>query len=117
MDQFYLDGLGTNDFNPYCIEFSSLFCRSYLGWDQAGLWQGAFRISDFFSLIVSSILGVLILPQLSKLTYDEAFYNTLWRSLTCVFIFSFLSISFFYAFTSILIHWVLSSSFLLIADQ
>ncbi|NLO24504.1 MAG: oligosaccharide flippase family protein [Fibrobacter sp.] len=102
---------------PIVLSLVRSFVGHTLGWDQAGLWQGAFRISDFFSLIVSSILGVLILPQLSKLKNEKAFYNTLWRSLTCVFIFSFLSISFFYAFKTILIQWVLSSSFLPIADQ
>ncbi len=43
--------------------------RSFLGktfgWDAAGFWQGAVRISDLFNVGFSSILGVVLLPRLS----------------------------------------------------
>ena len=35
------------------------------GWEAAGMLQGCWRISDFFSLAVSSALGVWILPRVS----------------------------------------------------
>ena len=58
-----------------------MFVRSYLakqfGWDAAGLWQGAVRISDFFNVGFSSILGVVLLPRLSAATSSEEFHRTL----------------------------------------
>lgn len=46
-----------------------LCIRSFLGnsfgWDAAGFWQGAVRISDLFNVGFSSILGVVLLPRLS----------------------------------------------------
>ena len=41
--------------------------------DAAGIWQGVYKISDFFASIFSAILGVLILPRISREMTREAF--------------------------------------------
>lgn len=58
-----------------------MFVRSFLGknfgWDAAGFWQGAMRISDFFVVAFSSMLGVVLLPRLSAAISREDFFKTL----------------------------------------
>ena len=46
---------------------------SELGWNAAGIWQGVYKISDFFASIFSAILGVLILPRISRSMTREGF--------------------------------------------
>ena len=46
---------------------------SELGWNAAGIWQGVYKISDFFASIFSAILGVLILPRISRNMTHDAF--------------------------------------------
>lgn len=47
------------------------------GWDAAGIWQSVWRVSDFFSVAFSSVLGVLILPEVSA----ELSPAELWKKL------------------------------------
>lgn len=43
-----------------------------MGWDAAGIWQGVYKISDFFASIYSAILGVILLPRVSaSLSYVD----------------------------------------------
>lgn len=37
-----------------------------LGWEAAGLWQGAIRLSDFLSVGMMSMLSALVLPRYSR---------------------------------------------------
>lgn len=46
---------------------------SELGWNAAGIWQGVYKISDFFASIFSAILGVLILPRIRRDMTRESF--------------------------------------------
>ena len=46
-----------------------------LGWESAGLLQGCWRISDFFSLGISSALGVWLLPRLSANADSEPLWT------------------------------------------
>lgn len=65
-----------------------MFMRSFLGnrfgWDAAGFWQGALRISDFFNVAFSSVLGVVLLPRLSAAKEQIAFRQTLFSLLVRV---------------------------------
>ena len=51
---------------PLVLMFVRSFIGSELGWNAAGIWQGVYKISDFFASIFSAILGVLILPRISR---------------------------------------------------
>lgn len=57
------------------------FLGNHFGWDIAGFWQGAMRISDFLIVVFSSVLGVVLLPKLSAATSKEAFFEILKPSL------------------------------------
>ncbi len=66
----------------------AFWVRSFLGrsfgWDIAGYWQGATRISDFFNVGFSSVLGVVLLPRLAACTSSEVFRLKLSRLFACV---------------------------------
>jgi PST family polysaccharide transporter len=51
---------------PLVLMFVRSLLGAELGWNAAGIWQGVYKISDFFASIFSAILGVLILPRISR---------------------------------------------------
>lgn len=83
-----------------------------LGWHAAGLWQGAFRISDFFNVAISSVLGVLLLPKLSKLKNEIAFFKTLWSALVVVLLIAFGLIAIMIIVREPIVRLVLSEKFI-----
>jgi len=48
-----------------------IFLRNYigtnLGWDAAGYWQGVWRISETYIMLITTTLGVYYLPKLSSI--------------------------------------------------
>lgn len=58
---------------PLVLMFVRSLVGAELGWNAAGIWQGVYKISDFFASIFSAILGVLILPRISREMTREAF--------------------------------------------
>lgn len=67
--------------SPLLYLFVRSFLGNHFGWDVAGFWQGAMRISDFFVVVFSSVLGVVLLPKLSAAPSKEAFFGILKPSL------------------------------------
>ena len=93
-----------------------MFMRSYIGnhfgWDAAGFWQGALRISDFFNVGFSSVLGVVLLPRLSAATSKIEFQKTLSALLLRVMILAFVLFGFLFFVRDYLILFALSEKFL-----
>lgn len=58
---------------PMVLMFVRSLIGSELGWNAAGIWQGVYKISDFFASIFSAILGVLILPHIGPSMTRENF--------------------------------------------
>ena len=58
---------------PLVLMFVRSLIGSELGWNAAGIWQGVYKISDFFASIFSAILGVLILPRIRRDMTRESF--------------------------------------------
>ena len=92
------------------------FVRSFLGksfgWDVAGFWQGAMRISDFFNVGFSSVLGVVLLPRLSAASSPEEFHRTLKRLLAYVLAFALVAVLAMFFLRDVLIVFALSKDFL-----
>lgn len=88
-----------------------------LGWHAAGLWQGAFRISDFFNVALSSVLGVLLLPKLSKLKNEIAFFKTLWSALVVILLIAFGLIAIMIVVREPIVRIVLSEKFIGIENK
>lgn len=96
------------------------FVRSFLGrsfgWDVAGYWQGATRISDFFNVGFSSILGVVLLPRLAACTSADGFRRTLSRLLACVLSLAFAATLLMILFREWIVVFALSRDFLPLSD-
>lgn len=58
---------------PLVLMFVRSLVGTELGWNAAGIWQGVYKISDFFASIFSAVLGVLILPRISREMTRESF--------------------------------------------
>jgi len=76
---------------PLVLMFVRSLVGSELGWNAAGIWQGVYKISDFFASIFSAILGVLILPRISREmtreSFRKEFYPIFLRMIGFTFIF------------------------------
>lgn len=115
--KFALMGIIPMVFMPFVLTVNRSLIGTSLGWDQAGLWQGAFRISDLFNVGISSVLGVVLLPRLSELKKERAFFKTLWFSLLGVLLVAFCLISIMCFFREFVVQFVLSKDFLPITNQ
>ena len=103
--------------SPIILTSTRSILGESLGWHAAGLWQGAFRISDFFSVIFSSVLGVLLLPKLSKFKNETAFFKTLWSGLGFVLLIAFGLIALMIAVREPIVQFVLSEKFISIENK
>ncbi len=94
--------------------------RSFLGrsfgWDVAGYWQGATRISDFFNVGFSSILGIVLLPRLAACSSADGFHRTLKRLLACVLSLAFAATLLMFLFREWIVVLALSRDFLPLSD-
>lgn len=69
---FAMMGIIPMALTPVVLTFVRSIIGANMGWDAAGIWQGIYKISDFFASIYSAILGVILLPRVSaNLTYAE----------------------------------------------
>ena len=58
--------------NPIVLTVIRSYVGGEFGWNAAGVWQGVWKVSDFFAAGFSAILGVILLPKISdKLTKSE----------------------------------------------
>jgi len=58
--------------NPIVLTVIRSYVGGEFGWNAAGVWQGVWKVSDFFAAGFSAILGVILLPKISdKLTKRE----------------------------------------------
>lgn len=82
---FALMGLAPMLLTPLVLTAVRYALASRAGWEVAGLWQGVYRISDFFNVAVSSALGVILLPKVSQkmdsAEFKRTFYPLLLRTL------------------------------------
>lgn len=72
---FALMGLVPMVLSPIVLTVIRSMIGSTMGWDAAGVWQGIYKISDFFASIFSAVLGVIILPKVSANLTKEQFKN------------------------------------------
>ncbi len=98
--------------SPVLYFFVRSFLGNSFGWDVAGFWQGATRISDFFNVGFSSVLGVVLLPRLSSASSSEEFLRTLKRLLACVLAIALVAVLAMFFLRDLLIVFALSKDFL-----
>lgn len=111
---------------PIVLTFVRQMLHFSQGLEIAGLWQGISKISDFFNVGISSILGIILLPKisekLSKKDFSKIFYPLLLRVLgiagivsLCLYFFKQETILFFlsesFSEASLLLPWQLLGDF------
>ena len=84
--------------------------------ESAGIWQGVMRISDFFTLAFSSVLGVILLPKFSVDSTREEFWKMFRPLLFKIFLFALFSTSLCFVFREFLVEFLLSKAFLKASD-
>ncbi len=101
---------------PLVLMFVRSLVGFELGWNAAGIWQGVYKISDFFASIFSAILGVLILPCISRdmtrESFHRGFYPIFWRMMGFTLVFCVL----LYFGRSLVVAILLSSTYAPAAD-
>lgn len=60
---------------PVVLTFIRTMVGENFGQDAAGIWQSIWKISDFFAMAMSAILGVIILPRVSKKMTKQEFWS------------------------------------------
>lgn len=57
--------------SAFCVTYVQILVRNYLsikfGWESAGYWDGVWRISSIYLMLVTVPLGVYYLPKLSEI--------------------------------------------------
>lgn len=94
--------------------------RSYIGtefgWNAAGIWQGVWKISDFFAAGFSAILGVILLPKISDKLTKKEFWSMFGPILAKMFALTFVVVALVFFFRRFVVALMLSSSYAAVAD-
>ena len=101
---------------PVVLTVMRSFVGAEFGWDAAGVWQGVWKVSDFFASGFSAILGVILLPRISgKLTKRE-FWSTFNPVLYKMFGLSLLVVALLFVCRHIVVAILLSDAYAAVAD-
>ncbi|MCK9181507.1 MAG: O-antigen translocase [Fibrobacteraceae bacterium] len=101
---------------PLSLSIVRTTLASELGADAAGIWQGASRISDFFTVGISSVLGTVLLPAVAKETSKKNFKKTFFPILLKMECLAFLGIAVMLLFRHFIVRILFSSDFSAVAD-
>ncbi|MER0325903.1 O-antigen translocase [Vibrio vulnificus] len=98
------------------VPLSHIFIRDYigdnLGWDFAGYWEAAWRLSSAYLLLVSSTFSVYFLPRLSELENKFDIRKELKKGYAFIIPFVILGAGAIYIFREIVIKLLFTSSFI-----
>lgn len=113
---FALMGIVPMVLAPVVLTFVRSIVGSSMGWNAAGIWQGIYKISDFFASLLSAALAVILLPRISdKLTKAE--FSKIFRPvLLRMVVFSAVLVLLLYVFRRPVVYLFLSSAYAGAAD-
>lgn len=101
---------------PVALSVVRSLIGSTMGWNAAGIWQGVYRISDFFASIYSAILCVILLPKISTSISKETFKKIFNPLVIRVVFLSAILVLLIYACRSLIIPLFLSNAYAGAAD-
>ncbi len=102
--------------SPVVLTFMRMTIGENLGWDAAGIWQGIWKISDFFTAFFSAILGVIILPKVSAKMAKSEFWGLFRPILLKTILLALVAVVILYFGRSLLVALMLSSAYAGAAD-
>jgi len=102
------------------VPISQMHVRDYiathLGWDKAGYWQGVWRISETYLLLVTTSLSIYYLPKLSSLKEKAEIKKELLRGYKIIMPIVITSGIGIYIFRYLIIQILFTNKFLPMAD-
>ena len=82
-----------------------------LSWEDAGIWQGAWKLSEFSQQILTNILAIYYLPALVKISDKNHLWNFVIKILIRISVISSISLGGMYLFRYELINLIFSTQF------
>ena len=113
---FALMGIVPMILTPVVLTFMRSTIGTNLGWNAAGIWQGIWKISDFFTAFFSAILGVIILPKVSAKMAKSEFWGLFRPILLKTILLALVAVVILYFGRSLLVALMLSSAYAGAAD-
>ena len=113
---FALMGIVPMILTPVVLTFMRYTIGTNLGWNAAGIWQGIWKISDFFTAFFSAILGVIILPKVSAKMAKSEFWGLFRPILLKTILLALVAVVILYFGRSLLVAVMLSSAYAGAAD-
>ena len=113
---FALMGIVPMILTPVVLTFMRSTIGTNLGWNAAGIWQGIWKISDFFTAFFSAILGVIILPKVSAKMAKSEFWGLFRPILLKTILLALVAVVILYFGRSLLVAVMLSSAYAGAAD-
>ena len=113
---FALMGIVPMILTPVVLTFMRSTIGTNLGWNAAGIWQGIWKISDFFTAFFSAILGVIILPKVSAKMAKSEFWGLFRPILLKTILLALVAVVILYFGRSQLVAVMLSSAYAGAAD-
>jgi len=92
------------------------YIATHLGWDKAGYWQGVWRISETYLLLVTTSLSIYYLPKLSSLKEKAEIKKELLRGYKIIMPIVITSGIGIYIFRYLIIQILFTNKFLPMAD-
>ena len=91
-----------------CIRY---LIANQLSWEDAGIWQGAWKLSEFSQQILTNILAIYYLPALVKISDNNDLRKFVFKILKRVLVISSISLGGMYLFRYELINLIFSTQF------
>lgn len=88
---FIAMGLVPMVLSPISLTLIRQMLQATQGLEVTGYWQGVCKISDFFNVAISSIVGIILLPKISEKLTSEGFRKIFFPILLRVLLIAFVS--------------------------
>ena len=102
--------------SPIILTAMRSYIGSEFGWNAAGIWQGVWKISDFFASGFSAIFGVILLPKISDKLTKKGFWSMFGPILAKMFGLTFVVVAVVYFCRGLVVSLMLSDSYAAVAD-
>ena len=102
--------------SPIVLSVMRSYIGNEFGWNAAGIWQGVWKISDFFAAGFSAILGVILLPKISSKLTKKEFWSMFSPILAKMFGLTLVVVAVVYLCRHLVVSLMLSGSYAAVAD-
>lgn len=102
--------------NPIVLTTIRSYVGGEFGWDAAGIWQGVWKISDFFASGFSAVLGVVLLPKVSRSLTKKEFWSMFNPILCKMFGLALVVVTLMFLCRRLVVALMLSDSYAAVAD-